>query len=334
MEINCGNDPITALKQMFVDITQNTRIKAGQCPARRAVFLKPHGIVKARFDVLPDLPAPFNTGIFAGGKSYDAWIRFASDTVPGNSDVKTTTGIAIKLFDVPGRKMLEGEELCTTADFILQNFNVFFVNTAKDMCEFTYAGVVLHDYDSYLATHPVTDQILTDMAQDVPSVVDINYWSCLPYSLGASNYVKYVVNPMHTVNPAPPIPKNNPDYLQTELEQRLLQGEVCMQFCLQLRTNPVTMPLDEATVPWSETESVPVPVATITLLEQYTGQQGQPMYGENLSYNPWRTTVEHCPVGSINEVRQVVYKASADLRRYKNGVAAVEPVHPRELHQP
>lgn len=334
MKINCSKDPIDALKQMFVNMSMGTRIKAGQCPVRRSVFLKPHGIVKARFDVLPDLPAPFNTGIFAEGKSYESWVRFASDTVPGNSDVKTTTGIGIKLFGVPGEKLLDGDHSGNTADFILQNFNVFFVNDVMEMCEFTYAGVVNHNYDPYLEAHPDTAKILDEMAHDVDSVVDINYWSGLPYSLGSDNYVKYIIQPVEMQDPPLVIPDNNPNYLHDRLKQRLIEGEVKLNFCLQLRTNPETMPLNEAMTPWNEELSPPVTVAVITLLKQDIDAQGQPEYGENLSYNPWRTTADHQPAGSINDARRVVYKASADLRRFKNGVSDTEPISPRNLNQP
>lgn len=331
MAVNCGADPVLSLKQMFVDITMGTRIKAGQCPVRRAVFLKPHGIAKAVFEVLPGLRSPFNTGIFHDAARYNAWIRFASDTVPGNSDVKTTTGIAIKLFGITGPKLPDDEASSTTADFLLQNFNVFFVDTAMDMCEFTYAGIVQHDYNSYLKTHPVTAKLLDEMAQEVPGVLDIDYWSGLPYALGPDHYVKYKIEPVKPLTPPPPVPANNPDYLHDELKQRLLQEPVQLRFCLQLQTDPATMPLDKATVAWDEKASPPEPVAVITLLQQDIDQQGQPAYGENLSYNPWRTIAAHSPAGSINEVRKAVYKASADLRRYKNGVPATEPIVPRTL---
>ena len=71
--------------------------------------------------------------------SFPAWVRFSSDTLPTDPDSKTTLGIGIKLFGVPGEKLLGDGD---THDFILQNFDIFFVDTAKDMCEFTRAGVV------------------------------------------------------------------------------------------------------------------------------------------------------------------------------------------------
>jgi hypothetical protein len=42
------------------------RIAAGQCPALRPVFLKPHGVVSGVFRIRSDLPADLRVGVFAG----------------------------------------------------------------------------------------------------------------------------------------------------------------------------------------------------------------------------------------------------------------------------
>src|ERR1043165_10190534 len=102
---NCNEDPDGNLKQMFVDIVQTRRIKQGQSPARRPVFLKLHGVASGYFEMRDDLPEELRVGVFAL-KRLPAWVRFSSDTLPTNPDLKTTCGIGIKLFDVPGRKLL------------------------------------------------------------------------------------------------------------------------------------------------------------------------------------------------------------------------------------
>lgn len=64
---------------MFVGMVQAGRIAKGQCPAMRPVFLKPHGVVRGTFRVLPNLPDNLKVGLFAGTE-YPAWVRFSSDT--------------------------------------------------------------------------------------------------------------------------------------------------------------------------------------------------------------------------------------------------------------
>jgi hypothetical protein len=320
---DCKNDPIAGLKAMFVDQVQAGRILKGQEPARRPVFLRLHGVARGTFIVRPDLPEDLRVGVFAGS-SYPAWVRFSSDIPDGSPDLKTTVGIGIKVFDVPGKKLLSPEEAATTHDFLLQNHDVFFVDTAKDMCEFTQASLN-GKFDEYVKDHPATGKILEDMAKVVKSVLSTDYWSVLPYRCGSERYVKYKLEP-EFVPPAPGEPNlSDPFYLHADLKARLENGEMRFRFLVQRRTHAATMPLDAATVRWSEELSPPLHVATLVLPAQDVDARGQAAYGENLAFNPWHALAEHAPVGSIADARKVVYKASADLRRNVNGVPLGEP---------
>jgi hypothetical protein len=324
--IDCSTDPIASLVEMFVGTVQAGRIAKGQCPALRPVFLKPHGIVHGVFRVRPDLPNDLKVGLFRGSE-YPAWVRFSSDTLPTVSDHKTTIGVGIKLFNAPVPKIF-GEPGDRTFDFILQNFDVFFVDTAADMCAFTKAGVVDGDYGPYLAAHPVTARLLDEMARPVTSVLATGYWSCVPFAFGPERYVKYKLEQAADPDPSTPVP-SAPTYLAADLERRLKAGEERFRFSVQFRTDPATMPLDQATVRWEESVSPALHLADLILPQQDITARGQAAYGENLSWNIWRVTEEHKPEGSIAEARRSVYAASARLRRNVNGEPIGEPVEPR-----
>jgi hypothetical protein len=329
--VDCGDDPIASLKKMFVDMVMGRRLGGGQDPALRPVFLKPHGIAGATFTVRPDLAEELRVGVFAGS-SYPAWVRFSSDTVPTSPDLKTTCGIGIKLFDVPGPKLLAPDEDATTHDFLLQNHDVFFVDTAKDMCEFTKAGVVDGDYGPYLAAHPKTSRILDEMSKVVPSVLETDYWSGLPYAFGPSRHVKYKLVPAGGGgHPVPGLSTDDPEYLALDLRSRLLASDAHFHFCVQFQTDPERMPLDAATIRWKETASPPVHLATLTIPRQDVDANGQAQYGENLAFNPWHALEAHAPQGSVAAARRVVYQAAADLRRERNDVPREEPTEPRPV---
>jgi hypothetical protein len=329
--IDCGTDPIASLVGMFVGTVQAGRIAKGQCPALRPVFLKPHGIVHGVFRVRPDLPNDLKLGLFKGSE-YPAWVRFSSDTLPTVSDYKTTIGIGIKLFNTPVPKIF-GEPSDATFDFILQNFEVFFVDTAADMCAFTKAGVVDGDYGPYLAAHPVTARLLDEMARPVTSVLAASYWSCVPFAFGPERYVKYQLEQAIDPDPSTPVP-SDPTYLAADLEKRLKAGDARFRFSVQFRTDPATMPLDRATVRWEESVSPALHLADLILPQQDITARGQAAYGENLSWNIWRVTEEHKPEGSIAEARRSVYAASARLRRNVNGEPIGEPAEPRPALSP
>lgn len=323
----CDRDPITGLRQLFVDFFQGTGIAAGRDPATRPVFLRLHGVAHGWFRVEPDLPEPLRVGVLGQHGEYPAWIRFSSDVQPGTPDLKSTIGIAIKLFGVTGEKQLPPDQHAVTHDFVLQNHDVFFVDTARDMCEFTCQS--LHGkLDDYLRAHPETGRILDDMAKTVDSVLASAYWSVLPSRFGADRYVKYKIEP-ELVPPGSPPDHADPEYLAADLRARLRGGEARFRFLIQLRSDEAAMPLDRATVRWDESASPPVHVATLVVPMQDVAARGQATYGENLSFNPWRALAAHAPVGSIAEARKIVYAASAANRRDVNGVPRGEPEIPR-----
>ncbi len=321
-------DAAEQLKEMFVGIVQKKRIAAGQKPALRPVFLKVHGVAYGYLDVRSDLAEELRVGVFAKpGERYPVWVRFSSDTTPSTPDLRTTLGIGIKLFDVPGTKLIDNGD---TQDFILQNHDVFFVNTAKDMCAFTKAGVVDGDYDSYLLRHPKTKLILERMKKVELSVLTTTYWSVLPYAFGNDAAVKYKLEPDQEVDSA--APTDVPNYLALDLANRLRQSDASFRFLVQFRKGK--MPIDRATVRWSEEQSEPVEVATLHLPHQDVTADGQAGYGENLAFNPWHSLEAHKPLGSISDARRVVYHASAEVRRDANGVPTLEPGLPRPPEPP
>lgn len=323
-------NPTDELIELFVEEVQKGRIAAGQCPARRPVFLKQHGTALAELRVLSDLPAELQVGLFQPGQTYQAWVRFSSDTTPTRHDWKTTVGVGLKLFHAPGPNAM-GDPHSGTSDFIFQNMDVFFVDTAADMAEFTYAGVIEHDYDSYLKDHPKTQKILEEMEQPVSSLLATNYWAILPFCLGEGRHVKYQLKPKLELPPLEERPED-PTYLSKDLEKRLAAEPAQFTLYLQERTDPEGMPLDAATERW---ESPFVEVAELLLPQQDITQRGQEEYGENLSFNIGRVPPEHAPAkeSSLAMARQEVYAASASERHDANGVPDGEPARPRPLRE-
>ncbi|MGS0742156.1 LodA/GoxA family CTQ-dependent oxidase [Glaciimonas sp. GG7] len=312
------------LTEMFVDMGQENRIKLGQRPAERSVFRKLHGVASARLVMEKTIPEDLKVGVFAH-ESLQAWVRFSSDTQPTSPDLASTIGIGIKLFGVPGPKALGDDG--DTADFIMQNYPVFFVNNAKEMVEFTYAGVVKKDYPSYLKTHPKTADILNKMEKVEGSVLTSTYWAILPFQSGEGRYVKFRLDP---VTAPENVPNEAGDYLAQDMNRRLKKKEYKFNFMVQRRAND-GMPLDEATVEWSELESPFIHVATLIVPQQDIEMRGQAEYGQGLAFNIWRVPVAQTPVGSIAEARKMAYAAGANKRHEANGQGLQDPSKPRTI---
>jgi len=305
------------LKEMFVEMGQKTRIESGQKPAERAVFRKQHGIAYGHFRINKDIDPAYRKGIFAGD-TYECVMRFSSDTAPTAPDLHTTLGLGLKLFGVEGPK-LEGEG--DTADFIFQNIDRFFARDAQQMCSFTTAGVIDHDYDAYIDKHPELAEILNAMNKVEASCLSAGYWAILPFKLGETQIVKYRLVPVDTDRGAP---VDNNNYLALDLQQRLRNKPATFRFEIQLRTND-NMLINDAQQVWSVEESPYIAIAELHLPQQDICAIGQPEFGSNLAFNIWRTLAVHEPLGSVAHVRKTVYAASAEARHQANGQQLQEP---------
>lgn len=335
---SCGcEDPIECLRHMFCDLVQKKRVAQGQCPARRPVFLRTHGIMKGTFTILNGLPKDLKYGLFKKSGDFPAYVRYSSDLSDGRPDWMSTIGIGIKVFGIPGEKVVS-DDGADTADLLLQNVPFFFVDNAKEMCNFTKASLEGWGDEWVQQNAPNTNELLDKMAKPIRSVLETQLWSVVPFRLGPDNYCKYIVRPgTSTFAGDPDI--NDPDFMGKDLAARLALGPVTLDILIQKRPDAATygeayleehFPLDRATVVWDEKIAVPVKVATIHLPQQDITADEQQTYGDWLAFNIGRVPHDNSPVGSVAEARMSVYQTSANYRRETNGQPVSEPKKPGE----
>ena len=148
--------------------------------------------------------------------------------------------------------------------------------------------------------------------------LQIRYFSCTPYLLG-EQAVKYCVTPViRTGDYIPPDPGDN--FLRLAMKQQLQTEAAEFVFGIQLQANPRSMPIEDASACWDETESPFVPVATLRIPVQDFDTPERNEQGENMRFSPWHCLPVHRPLGSINRARRLVYHGISELRRRVNGV--------------
>ncbi len=337
-------DPIDCLEHMFCTMTQERRVVLeGQCPARRPVFLRTHGIIEGEINILENdkITKDYRQGIFEKPSKHPVYVRYSSDLADGRPDWKSTIGIGIKIFNVDstepeekGKKTVKSD----TADLLLQNVPNFFVDTARDMCNFTKASFEGWGDEWIQDNAPNTNQLLDDMAKPIRSVFDTSLWSVVPFKLG-NGYCKYILRPgTSTFYEEPDI--NDPDFLAKDLAGRMASGSATLDIYIQKRPTPSDgysqtyidehFPLDMATVVWDEKEAVPVKVATIKMKKQIITKDEQKIYGDWLAFNIGRVPKENKPAkeSSVAEARVRVYQTSANYRRKMNDQPVEEPTAP------
>ena len=100
-------------------------------PDRRGQHKKMSGCLEATFHVHAEVPDQLKVGLFEQANTYEAVIRYSGGA--GTDDREPDIhGMAIKLLDVEGKKVLDEAADVDEQDFILADNPVFFVRTASD----------------------------------------------------------------------------------------------------------------------------------------------------------------------------------------------------------
>lgn len=302
----------------------------GVRPARRDQHPKAHGCVRAEFIVHDNLPDKLRHGLLREPRTYPAWIRYSSSSSQILPDSrKDAHGMAIKLMGVEGKKVLPEEEDATTQDFVLANSKVFFVRNTSDYVTFVRAFTGGKLLSFFFGWNPFRwhlhelKNMLVATQQSVYNPLQIQYWSQTPYKLGP-HAVKYSAKSRSPKTDTKPV-SDSSVFLQDAMTRQLSKEEVCFDFMVQLQTDPVKMPVEDATIVWDEKLSPFITVATIRIPPQVFDSPAQLEFAENLSYTPWHALPEHRPLGNTNRTRRVVYETISKLRHKLNEVPREEP---------
>jgi hypothetical protein len=126
--------------------------------------------------------------------------------------------------------------------------------------------------------------------------------------------------------PIPRLPFRPPDdYLRNAMVKSLSEGDVELDFRVQLQTDPHLMPIEHAGVLWPERLSPRVSVATLRLPKQVFNSPAQIAFARRLTYNPWHAIPDHRPLGNQSRARRRMYYELARLRQSMNQVEHYEP---------
>lgn len=306
----------------------------GDEPFLRDTHPKSNGCVKAEFRVDDDIPAEFKNGVFKQPASYKAWLRFSNSAPQLTHDIeKDFRGLAIKLFDVEGKRLpVPGDEQ-QTQDFLFIAFPAFFAGNPSDFLAFfeaNFNGDRL-DRSGYILKRPRAALNTLQGWQRFGNPLEITWYSVAPFLIGRQQAdgsglaVKYKVESCTPRNVSPPeIADTDEDYLRHAMELRLAEGDHCLEFSLQKQSDPSDMPIEDTLASWDEEQSPFIRVAQLIVPKQTFGSPAQLEFCENLSFNPWNGLKEHQPLGGINPARWDVMKNISDLRLKQRGVERTE----------
>ena len=324
---------IAALEQ----ILKNSRAKLGVF--RPDVHVKTHGYANAQLRVLPNLPDELAQGLFQQEGDYETVVRFSNASSQIQPDaIPDGRGMALKVRGVQGEMVLVDGDQVPTQDFVMINHPVFFARNVKDYLRFEKLVVESDDNPLNAAQQGLTAghwnplqwhwrEVLTaaTIAGKFPSHPASNtYFSMSPIRFGQF-VAKYRVKPISDrhesyLNLVAQL-ATEPDAMRLALEETLRQQELLFEFQVQLRTSDVTMPVEDPTIEWPESESPYRTVAHLLLPRQEISPLRQQAEYKRLAFNVWHALAAHRPLGGINRVRRWAYQLSAAWRRQQSDLS-------------
>ena len=262
-------------------------------------------------------------GIFSypSGTSFDALIHFTNgvggvhqaDMIP---DART---MAIKLFHVPGPKLMDDER--ETQDFTFSSAKLFVSPDIHSHIE--KMKLIGHPVKGILALVNPTSPVSVKGGTVISNPFNVTYYSSLPQLIGI-RAAKFKALPC----PAPllmgkkikpdAIEFLNPNYLRDIFQKQLNHKGGCFLIQSQLQVDADLQPIENAGMDWSEKLSPYVTVAKVSVPPQTYSTSAQREFCDAQAFNPWHSLVEHRPLGGLNRLRKVLYEESATIRRAMN----------------
>jgi catalase len=312
-------------------------------PMLRDQHPKSHGCVKGQLIVEANIPEVMKVGVFKDPKTYDLWIRFSNGSSSNSqgqlqSDtIGDVRGMAIKLLNVEGKKVIEDPAHAGEQDFILINSPTFFIRDVQGYMDFFPVVQAIKEGKIILkpgeppqvpesfqaqfkavAEANVFKLVEKIKAKSTNSLLEITYWSATPYKLG-DRAMKFSVVPNFTGESFNPVTAANKDnYLREAMTKQLATQGTTFDFKVQLQTDAAKMPVEDPTVEWNEQESPFVKVATIQIPQQNFNTGERKQFDEQQSFSPWHTLPEQQPLGGVNRARKRIYQELSQFRNEMN----------------
>jgi hypothetical protein len=316
-----------ATRQITESMSEFTRRTYAGTVALRAGNTKTHGLVRAWFDVLPDLPPELRHGLFAQPRRYRAWVRFAGPgpRAPADLDDNGILSMSIKVMGVDGEKLMEDERY--TQDFTGISAPTFTTPNVIENVKLQRhigAGTPVLYFLNPLDSHLLDALMQGLFSRANPSPLELNYYSCVPYALGAGQAMKYTMHaqvPQRSKVPRRP----GANYLREAMARTLAARDVTFELRVQLQTDAHRMPIEDASVIWPEKLSRSRTVAMVRIPQQQFTSPEQLSFDRNLSFNPWHALPEHKPLGNQNRARRHIYFTLSQVRQTLNRDTHIEP---------
>ncbi|MDQ1830271.1 catalase family protein [Massilia scottii] len=322
----------------------NTRVFDKHRHAKRDAHAKCHGVLVGHVTVYDNLAPHLAQGVFARPGTYPVVIRLS--TAPGDihSDkLPSPRGMAIKMLGVDGPQFLPNRQDATTQDLLLVNHPVIafghaaaYLKTQKllekhaddpDMVRRIVAALA-RGGSKALHALGIENPVVDTLGAPNNHILGETF-----FSMAAVRYGDYVAKlcaaPLSSNVRAltgQPLGDDADDSALRNLVVDFFSGQGAeYELRAQLCTDIATMPIEDASIEWSQEDSPYQPVARLTIPPQQAFSPARRVFADDvLSFNPWHCIEAHRPLGSIMRARIKAYEASSKFRHEMNAQPRIE----------
>ena len=292
----------------------------------RAFHRKQILALRARLEVLPDLPEHARQGLFAKPGGYDAWIRLSNGSVDVAGDRKPDIrGFGVRVLGVDGPGALGGTT--KAQDFVLINREVFGFSKPDEFVELVTAlvrgplslvGYIVRRYGLFGGLKRLRE-IGKGMARPFSGFATESFFSAAPIANGPYA-VRVRLRPETAAArgqaAGAPAAKAGNDWA-ADMRAHVSRGPIRYELQLQFYSDEKSTPIEDGAVDWAEANAPYVTVARLTIGEQPAEGAERDRFAadvEQATFDPWQALAAHRPLGAIMRARKHAYFASQKTR--------------------
>ena len=289
------------------------RARSAKFGRGRALHRKQLLAARGTLDVLADLPDHARHGLFAAPGSHRVLVRLSN----GGPDIQANRapdirGFALKVFDVSGEAALGG----TTdhQDFLMINQDRLPSRDSREFIGFMEAATtgqlsaILHLFKAHGPAGGF--RRLRDLFGMVAK--KFNGFAAERFNTVASVCCGPYAVRVRLAPAGNPPPATRSKDIVADMRERLASGPLVWTLELQFFVDEAVTPIEDASVPWPDSETPIVAVARLTLPRQ--GLDAATAQAEAARFDPWGGLAAHRPLGEVMRARKVAYFESQKAR--------------------
>lgn len=291
----------------FAEAQQRKSRKYG---SGRALHRKQLAALRARFEVLDDLPDHARHGLFATPASHPAWLRLSNGGADRLSDARPDIrGFSFKVFGPSGPASLGGT--ATTQDFLLINHAAFSFASAEEFVSLALAAItgpgtllryLAGRYGLFGALRQIKNFAGT-VSKPFSGFATEAFYSAAPFACGP-----FAARARLLPASSEKRPEARNDWGK-DFQQRVTRESLSFEFQLQFFVNETLTPIENPTVDWPESVAPYLTVGRLVVAQQDAdGAFAQEV--EAARFDIWGGLAAHRPLGEIMRARKAAYYAS------------------------